>query len=98
MKIVRIAAIVAGALALLVFGYWLYTEQIANPRVVRELIEQPDGERARKAMLLTLPSGRRIPVNYLREEGKVYAGADGGPCEGDCDLRPSVLARRRPLG
>jgi hypothetical protein len=28
-------------------------------------------------MLLTLPSGRRIPVNYLREDGRIYAGADG---------------------
>ena len=28
-------------------------------------------------MLITLPSGRRIPVNYLREGDMVYAGADG---------------------
>ncbi len=28
-------------------------------------------------MLLTLPSGRRIPVNYLREHSMVYAAADG---------------------
>jgi hypothetical protein len=29
-------------------------------------------------MLITLPSGRRIPVNYFREADMVYAGADGG--------------------
>jgi hypothetical protein len=28
-------------------------------------------------MLITLPSGRSLPVNYLREGGMVYAGADG---------------------
>ena len=77
MKILRIALIAAAVLASLVFGYWRYTENIINPRVVRELIEHPDGERAKKAMLLTLPSGRRIPVNYLREGPMVYAGADG---------------------
>ena len=69
--------IAAALLASLVFGYYLYTENIINPRVVRELTEHPDGERAKRAMLLTLPSGRRIPVNYLREGPVVYAGADG---------------------
>ena len=39
--------------------------------------EQPNGERARKVMLIKLPSGRTIPVNYLREGDVVYAGADG---------------------
>jgi hypothetical protein len=28
-------------------------------------------------MLLTLPDGRTLPVNYLREGDKVFAGADG---------------------
>lgn len=77
MKWIRIGLAVAGALAALVAGYWLYTEHVANPRVERELIDEPDGERARRVMLLTLPSGRRIPVNYLREGDRVYAGADG---------------------
>jgi hypothetical protein len=77
----KIALIVAATLALLIVGYWIYTVQIANPRVVRELIEHPEGERAGRVMLLTLPSGRRIPVNYYRENNReddlVYAGADG---------------------
>ena len=38
-------------------------ERLSNPGVVRELIEDPEGERAARVMLLTLPSGRRIPVN-----------------------------------
>jgi hypothetical protein len=77
MMIVRIALIAAAALVVLVAGAALYYEQIANPRVEQELIENPDGERAQIAMLLTLPSGRRIPVNYLREDDMVYAAADG---------------------
>jgi hypothetical protein len=60
-----------------ILGVWLYFGQIANPRVARELIADPDGVRAQKVMLLTLPSGRRIPVNYLREGDTVYAAADG---------------------
>lgn len=48
-----------------------------NPGVERDLIENPDGEQAKKVMLISLPSGKRIPVNYLREDGKVFAGADG---------------------
>lgn len=54
------------------FAYSCWT----NPRVIRELSEEPEGERAQKVMLLTLPSGKVIPVNYLREGGTVYAAAD----------------------
>ena len=54
----------------LVYAWWI------NPRVVRELREEPDGERARKVMLLTLPSGKAVPVNYLRDGRTVYAAAD----------------------
>jgi len=77
MKIALIATMVIAAFALLVLGYWIYAVQIANPRVERELMENPTGERAARVMLLTLPSGRRIPVNFYREEDMVYAGADG---------------------
>lgn len=72
----------------------------ANSRVINELRDKPDGERARKVMLLTLPSGKQIPVNYLREGDTVYAAADfpwwrelrggGGP--------GSVLVRGETLG
>ena len=69
---VLVAVPVVGAV-----GYWQYVVWIGNPRVERELIENPNGERAARVMLLTLPSGRRIPVNYLIQEGYVYAAADG---------------------
>ncbi len=44
--------------------------------MVRELREDPTGERAKQVMLLTLPSGKALPVNYLREGDTVYAAAD----------------------
>ena len=77
MTIIRIAVAAAVSTAALVVGVGVYYAYIANPRVTRELIDNPDGERASKVMLLVLPSGRRIPVNYLRENDRVYAGADG---------------------
>ena len=47
-----------------------------NARVVRELENNPTGERAAQVMLITFPDGRRTPVNYLREGDTVYAGSD----------------------
>lgn len=63
-----LVALAAGSAC--VYSWWM------NPRVVRELREEPDGERAKKVMLLTLPSGKALPVNYLRDGGTVYAAAD----------------------
>lgn len=77
MTILRIVLIVVAVLVFAAAGVWLYTTQVANPRIARELVQDPNGERARKVMLLTLPGGRQIPVNYLREDTMVYAGADG---------------------
>jgi hypothetical protein len=54
----------------------LVSRAILNPRVVRELRQHPHGERARTVMLLSLPSGKTIPVNYLRDGATVYAAAD----------------------
>ena len=76
--ILRRGALAIATVVLLAMSYWLFVVYIGNPRVIRELMEQPDGARARRVMLLTLPSGRSIPVNYLREDDMVYAGADGG--------------------
>ena len=67
--------VLAGAVALLVCGAFAYSWWM-NPRVIRELREDPQGERAQKVMLLTLPSGKNLPVNYLREGSMVYAAAD----------------------
>jgi len=77
MKILTIVAWLAAGLVVLLAGLFVRYEWIANPRVARELVEQPGGERARKVMLITLPSGRTLPVNYLRKDEFVYAGADG---------------------
>ncbi len=65
------------ALPVLVAGYAAYIALVANPEIERELREDPEGERAHRVMLLTLPSGRTLPVNYLRERNTVYAAADG---------------------
>lgn len=77
MKLLRFLVVAALAVGALLAGTYIYFTEFADPRVARELLEEPNGERARKVMLLTLPSGRSIPVNYLREGSKVYAGADG---------------------
>lgn len=50
---------------------------IVNPGVIEELRTDPQGERAGIVMLLTLPDGRVLPVNYRREGDQVFAGADG---------------------
>ena len=72
----RFALIAAAIMASLIAGYVAYVTMIGNPRVVTELKEHPMGERAERAMLLTFPDGKTIPVNYLREDNRVYAGAD----------------------
>jgi hypothetical protein len=62
-------------LVLFVGGAFVYSWW-TNLRVIRELREDPQGERAQKVMLLTLPSGKALPVNYLRDGANVYAAAD----------------------
>jgi hypothetical protein len=77
MKILKVVAGIAVALALLVLGGWFYWSQIRNPAVMQELIDDPNGERAGIVMVLNLPSGRSLPVNYWRDGDFVYAAADG---------------------
>ncbi len=72
----KTVVLVALCLLLLAVVAAPWVSSLLNARVVRELREQPDGERARKVMLLTLPSSKALPVNYLREGKRVYAGAD----------------------
>ncbi|MCE2392607.1 MAG: hypothetical protein J4G09_14210 [Proteobacteria bacterium] len=69
---IGLAVLLALAGAILIYQAW-----VNNPRVARELRERPDGERANKVMLIALPSGREIPVNYLEKDGNVYAASDG---------------------
>ena len=101
MNTLRIIALVAAALILLVAGAFFYFEHFANPRVTRELIDDPTGQRAERVMLVTLPSGRQLPVNYLREGDRVYAAADGGwwkELVGDPDgYRVELLVRGEAL-
>ena len=74
MKILVIAF--ASVAAVAVVAFLLVSCGVMNRGVIRELREDPNGERAQKVMLITLPSGKEIPVNYLRDGDRVYAGAD----------------------
>ena len=58
-------------------SYYAYVRLVGNPRVMTEIRAEPDGERARRVMLIELPDGRTLPVNYLREDDMVYMGVDG---------------------
>lgn len=71
-RVSRWLALVGAALLAVGLGNACFT----NPRVMQELREDPQGERAKKVMLLTLPSGKELPVNYLRDGDTVYAAAD----------------------
>jgi hypothetical protein len=95
--IIGLAIVMLLILALPLVFY--FQTRLANPGVVRELTDDPYGDRAAKIMLLSLPSGREIPVNYLREQGRVYAGADGRwwkELEGEAAM-VSVLVRGERL-
>lgn len=48
-------------------------EHVVNPPVVEELRSEPHGSRAHRTMLLTLPDGRAIPVDYVRQGDRLYA-------------------------
>ncbi len=71
-SLVVIGVLIAALLVLRVFF-----AQVTNAWVAEELERDPRGERAGIAMLLTLPDGRTLPVNYRREGKRVFAGADG---------------------
>ena len=58
-------------------GLLTYALLLGNPRVMRELENDPQGEQAGIVMLLGLPTGRALPVNYRREGNQVFVGADG---------------------
>lgn len=77
MSVLQWLAVVAGVCALAFLGLLAYALLIGNPRVVRELQNDPQGERSGIVMLLGLPNGRTLPVNYRREGNQVFVGADG---------------------
>lgn len=53
-----------------------YFSSVYNARIADELKNNPTGQRATRAMLITFPDGRSTPVNYLREGDTVFAGSD----------------------
>ena len=73
----KILATVSGVLILIVAAYLTYAQTVTNPRVVAELRNNPTGERANRAMLVTLQNGQEYPVNYLHEGDQVFMGIDG---------------------
>jgi hypothetical protein len=77
----KIALLVAAGIAVLLILFILHTRLVQNPRVLAELERAPDGERAGRVLVLTLPSGETIPVNYWIDPGEVdrsivYAASD----------------------
>lgn len=77
MSFLKWLLIVLAVLVVAFFALRLLFGLFANPRVIEELQTDPQGERAGIVMLLTLPGGRVLPVNYRREGDQVFAGADG---------------------
>ena len=78
----KLLGYVALVIAVLVGGVTLFVScGFMNRGVVRELLAEPNGEKAAKVMLMTLPSGKQLPVNYWRDPNEeagtfVYAAAD----------------------
>ncbi len=70
LRLLAVIGIVSG-------GLWGYITYYMNTGVIEELEQHPQGQRATETLLLTLPSGRRIPVNYLEEGTTVFVAADG---------------------
>lgn len=77
MSALKWSAIIVVVLVAGVFTLRWLTASHTNPRVLAEIAAEPGGERAGIVMALTLPDGRTLPINYLREDNRVYAGADG---------------------
>ena len=75
-KMKWIAVVLLGMLVL-GFVYRMTTIDDRNAAVVDDIKSNPDGDRAKRAMLLYLEDGRMYPVNYLREDGLVFVGIDG---------------------
>jgi hypothetical protein len=71
---------IAGITAMITL-FVLHTRLVQNPRVEAELAAAPQGERAGRVLVLSLPSGKAIPVNYWIDPGEtdrstVYVASD----------------------
>ncbi|MEM7077061.1 MAG: hypothetical protein AAF513_00405 [Pseudomonadota bacterium] len=82
----------AGAIALLA-GCASY-----NRGVIDELKSQPDGDRAARLLLLTLPDQREIPLRFVKVDPRLfYVGAGGRWWRQVCDgVRLGVLIEGNP--
>lgn len=58
-------------------GFSFIPSEETNQRVEREIRDSPDSATAQRVMMLSLPDGRDLPVNYLVEGGLVFVGVDG---------------------
>ncbi len=77
MTVAKWVSIVIGSLVLLYLAMKLYFMLVVNPRVVEELKNNPEGDRAGIVMLLSMAPNEIIPVNYLLESDTVFVGSDG---------------------
>ena len=77
MSLVKWLVLLPALFGLVFVGLLSYALLIGNPRVMRELENDPKGKQAGIVMLLGLPNGRALPVNYRREGSQVFVGADG---------------------
>lgn len=77
MSLLQWLLLIAALVGLVFLGLLAYALLLGNPRIAREIQNDPQGERAGIVMLLGLPNGRTLPVNYLREDDRVFVGADG---------------------
>ena len=69
--------VLLGLLFLLASGYLLYGARVKNPEVIAAIRASTDAVLSRRVMVLSLPDGRDLPVNYLQEENRVFIGVDG---------------------
>lgn len=73
--------LVGAGLVLIPLLFIVHTRLVQNPRTRAELEREPDGERAGRVLVLALPSGKTIPVNYWidpaeTERQVVYVASD----------------------
>lgn len=77
MKIIKWLGITLAVLIVVFVGYRMATIDDSNAKVAQDIRNNPDGDRARRAMLIWLPDGTMYPVNYLLEDDLVFMGIDG---------------------
>jgi hypothetical protein len=73
----RVLKWIVVTLIILVAAYFATFFLFVNPMILNEIKNEPSGEMAGEALVLTFSSGKEIPVNYLREGNRVFVGADG---------------------